>query len=85
MDTFFHCLSLFQDFLPNQTRITKTSLRFLETQGSTIDSIYGLLLLSRAPPQNSIGTTVLSRLFLLCNIRTAKISYSKKDTFQSAP
>ena len=39
---------------------------------------------SRAP-QDSIDITVLSRLFFLCNIRTAKISYSKKDIFQSAP
>ena len=36
------------------------------TEGSTIDSIYGLLLLSRAL-QGSIDTTVLRRLFLLCN------------------
>ena len=34
---------------------------FLETQGSTIDSLYGLLLLSRAP-QDSIDTSALSRL-----------------------
>ena len=45
---------------------------------------YELLLLSRAP-QDSIDTTVLSCLFLLCNIRTTKISYSKKYIFQSAP
>ena len=84
MDTSFHCLSFFQDFLSNQTHITKISFWFWEKQGSTIDSVYGLLLLSRAP-HDSIGTTVLSRVFLLCNIRTAKISYSKKDIFQSVP
>ena len=63
-DTFFHRLTLFEDFLPNQTHIAKISFRFLETQGSTIESINGLLLLSRAPP-DSIDTTVLIRLFLL--------------------
>ena len=49
----------------------RRSFWFLETQGSTISSIYELLLLSREP-QDSIDTTVLSCLFLLCNIRTAK-------------
>ena len=47
-------------------------------------SVLYMLLLSRAP-QDSIDTTVLSCLFLLCNIRTAKISYCKKYIFQSAP
>ena len=64
MDTFFHRLSLFQDFLQNQTHTAKISFRFLEKQGPTIDSIYGLLLLSRAPQDNT-NTTVLSRLFPL--------------------
>ena len=36
---------LFQNFLSYQTPIAKTPFWFLETQGSTIDSIYGLLLL----------------------------------------
>ena len=83
---FFHCLNLFQDFLPNQTHIPKISFWFLETQGSTIGSIYELLLLSRAP-HDSIDNryNLLSCSFLLCNIRTEKISYSKNDIFQSAP
>ena len=50
--------ALFQDFLSNQTHIAKIPFWFLETQGSTIDSIYGLLLLSRAP-QDSIDTKIL--------------------------
>ena len=60
MNTFFHHLTLFQNFIPNQTNTAKISFRLLETQGSTIDSINELLLLSRAPQD----TTVLSRLFL---------------------
>ena len=57
--------ALFQDFLSNQTHIAKIPFWFLETQGSSIDSIYELLLLSRAP-QDSVDTAVsLSRLFLL--------------------
>ena len=57
--------ALFQYFLSNQTHIAKIPFWFLETQGSSIDSIYELLLLSRAP-QDSIDTAVsLSRLFLL--------------------
>ena len=78
MDTFFHCLGLFQDSLENQTRTAKISFWFLEKQGPTIDSVHGLLLLSKAP-QDSIDTTVLSVYFLFRNIRTAKISYNKKD------
>ena len=84
MDTFFHCLSLFQDFLQNQTHAAKIFFGFLEKQGPTINSIYGLLLLSRAP-QDSIDTTILIVYFLFCNIRTPKISYNKKDIFHSAP
>ena len=56
---FLYCLSLFQDFLVNQTHIVKISFWFLEAQGSTIDYIYGLLRLSKAL-QNNIDTTVLS-------------------------
>ena len=48
--------TIFQDFLSNQTHIAKIPFWFLETQGSTIDSIYELLLLSRAP-QDSIDIT----------------------------
>ena len=40
---------LFQDFLPNQTYIARISFWFLETQGSAVNFIYGLLLFSRAP------------------------------------
>ena len=62
---FLIMLALFQDFLSNQTHTAKIPFWFLETQGLTVDSIYGLLLLSKAP-QDSIDTTVsLSRLFLL--------------------
>ena len=61
----FSIASAFQDFLSNQTHIVKILFWFLGTPGSTIDSIYELLLLSRAP-QDSIDTTVSqSRLFLL--------------------
>ena len=56
---------LFQDFLCNQVHTAKIPLWFFKTQGSTIDSIYELLLFSRAP-QDSIDTTVsLNRLFFL--------------------
>ena len=47
---FFNCLSAFSVFSSNETPHTaKIPFWFLETQGSTVDSIYGLLLLSRAP------------------------------------
>ena len=51
----------------------------------TVDSIHGLLLLSRAP-QDRIDTTV-SKLFISSSvyIKTTKISYSKKDIFHLAP
>ena len=50
-------------------------------KGSTIDSMYRLYLLSRAP-QDSIDT-IVSKLFISSSvyIRTVKISYSKKDIF----
>ena len=56
-----------------------------ETQGSTIDSMYGLSLLSRSP-QDSIDKTV-SKSFISSSvyIRTAKISYSKKYVFHQTP
>ena len=44
------------------SKLAKICFGFLETQGSTIDSIYGLLLLSSAP-QDSIDTTV-SKMFI---------------------
>ena len=47
---------LFQDFLPNQAYIARISFWFLETQGSAINFIYGLLLFSRAP-KDSIDTS----------------------------
>ena len=78
MDSFFNYLSFFQDFLQNQTHTVKISFWFLEKQGPTIDSMYGLLLLPRAP-LDSIDTTVLSVSFLFCNIRTTKISHNKID------
>ena len=78
MDTFFHCLSLLHGFLQNQTHTAKISFWLLEKQDPTIDSIYGLLLLSRAP-QDSIDTTVLSIYLVFCNITTSKLSYSKND------
>ena len=56
MDTFLYCLSLFQDFLVNQTHIAKISFWFLEVQGSTIDYIY----MDCYALQNNIDTTVLS-------------------------
>ena len=55
---FFHCLSLFQDFIQKKTHTAKISFWFLEKEGPTIDSIYGA-------PQDCIDTTVLSRLFPL--------------------
>ena len=64
--------ALFQDFLSNQTHRVKIPFWFLETHGSTINSIYELLLLSRAP-QDIIDTTVsLSRLFLLLYYKNCK-------------
>ena len=85
MDTLFHCLALFQDFLPNKTHIAKISFRFLETQDSTVDSVYELLVLSRAPPD--ITDTVVHKVdyFFSGNLRTGKLSYSKKDIFHSVP
>ena len=63
---------LLQDFLLNQTHVVRFSFWFLETQGSTIDSIYGLLLVGRSS-KYSIDTTV------------SKLSYSKNDIFHSVP
>ena len=60
----------------NQTHTVWIYFRFLETQGSTIDSIYGLLFLSRAP-QDSIDATA-------SNCLSTKISYSKKGMFHLA-
>ena len=82
-DFFSIAWALFQDFLSCQTHILKISLWFLETEGSTTDAVYGLLLLWRAS-QDSIDTTVsLSLLFFFCNIRTVEISYSKKDSHKN--
>ena len=50
-------------FLSNQTHIVKIPFLFLETQSATIDSIYGLLLLSRVP-HDSIDTAVSLSLHL---------------------
>ena len=49
--------SLLRIFFHNQTHRASISFQFLETQGSTMDAIYGLLLLSRTP-QDGIDTTV---------------------------
>ena len=75
----------FQDFLPNQTYIASIYFWFLKTQGFTIDSIYGLLLFSRAP-KDSMDTTVF-KLFISSSvyIKTAKVSYSKKDIIYLVP
>ena len=75
-DFFKTCL---QDVFKTSSRPTNVCW-----EGSTIDYIYGLLLLSRAP-KDSIDTAVLSQYFLSGNIRIAKISYSKKDIFHSVP
>ena len=83
MKTFFLALFPFQDFLLNQTYIARISFWFLET---TIKSIYGLSLISRAP-QDRIHTTV-SKLFnfsFCIYMRTAKTSYSEKDIPYSVP
>ena len=61
----------FFNFLQNQTQTLKMSFWFFEKQGPTIDSIYGLLLLSRAL-QDNIDTNILSVYFLFCNIITAR-------------
>ena len=71
-DIFSIASALFQDFLSNHTHIARIPFWFLETQGSTTDSIYGLLLLSRAP-QDSVDTTVsVSRLFLLLQYKNCR-------------
>ena len=57
MDISLIASALFQDSLPIQTDIDRTSFSFLQTQGSTIDSIHGLLFISRAL-KVSIDTTV---------------------------
>ena len=76
MDTFFHCLSFFLGF----------SSQSNPHLGNFHSWFYiWIVLLLRAPPDN-IDTTV-SKL-LICSsvyIRTAKMSYSKKDIFQLAP
>ena len=59
----------FQDFYPNQDHIAKISFWLLEIQGSTIDSIYRLVFLLRAP-QDSIAFYV--DYFFSSNIRTVK-------------
>ena len=88
MDTFFHRLSpsfIVSVPLFNQTYIAKISFWLVETQGSKIGSIYGLLLLLRTS-HHSIGTTVFeSFISSSVYVRTAKINYSKKDIFHSAP
>ena len=54
--------------------VLKTSVSAgLETEFSTIDCIYGLLLLSRAP-QDSIDKSFYVDYFFPGNVRTAKIS-----------
>ena len=70
--------ALFQNFFRNETHIKRTSFWFWERKGSTIGSIYGLILLSRAP-QDGIDTTV-SKSFISfsVHIRTAKISYHQE-------
>ena len=77
--------AIFQNFFTNQTHTAMIYFWFLETQGSTINSIYGLLFLSKAP-QDSIDTTA-SKLFMYSSIyiRTAKLSYSKKGIFHLVP
>ena len=79
---FFSLPQPFSGFL-SQTNPHTEDL-FLILRNKVPQSVLYMLLLSRAP-QDSIDTTVLSCLFLLCNIRTAKISYCKKYIFQSAP
>ena len=70
--TLFLIASLY-DFLPNQT------------QDFPVDYIYELLLLSKTP-QDNLDTTVF-KAFISPSvlIETAKISYSKKDVFNSKP
>ena len=87
MDThgFSIASALFYDFLSNQTHIAKISFRFLETQDSTVNSIYGWLLLSRAPQDVTDTAIYKVDYFFSGNVRTGKISYSKKDIFHSAP
>ena len=72
-------------FFANQTHKVRIYFWFLETQGSTIDSIYGLLFLSRAP-QDSTDTTA-SKLLIYSSIyiKTTKINYSNKGIFHLAP
>ena len=84
MDTFFYCLSPFSEFSSKSNPHSEDLFLILRTQGSTIDSIYELLILSRAP-QDSIDTTV-SKSFISSSVckRTTKITYNKKDIFYSA-
>ena len=51
----FHYFSSFSAF---SSQSNPSSEDILETQDSTIDSVYGLLLLSRAPQQDSIDAIV---------------------------
>ena len=61
-DTFSHCLSPFSGFCFQSNPHSEDPL---ETQSSIIDSIYGLLPLSRAPHDRIDTPVYLSRLFLL--------------------
>ena len=66
--TFFHCLSPFSGFSFQSN--PHIPFWFLETQGSTVDSIYGLLLLSRA-----------YYFYILCNILSIANFYTVLSMF----
>ena len=82
---FFIASVLLQDFLQSQTHIARISFRFSETQGSTVDSIYGLLLLSRTPEDSKDVTVLKSFISSSVYLRTIKISYSKENILHSSP
>ena len=76
MDTFFHCLSSFSEFSRQSNPHSEDLFLILGNTVSTIDSIYGLLLLS-SEPQDRTDTTV-SKLFIFSSI------YIRPDVFQLA-
>ena len=85
MNTFVCWLSPFSRLSFQSSPHSEDLFPFLEIQRFTIDSIYGLLLLSRAR-HDSIERSVFN--FVISSsiyIRTPQTSYSKKDILHSAP
>ena len=85
MDTFSYFLNTFSVCSSQSNPHSKNLFLILRNTRFHNDSIYGLLLLSRAP-QDSIDTTV-SKLFISSSvyIQTAKNGCGKKGIFYLVP